>query len=87
MAEQSVTKDPTAIANLDVGTNYTVQNKTEFIVHFKHASSAPTNARSGFEIESKDFVTVSRSAGSEYYVWVETNNTNDLGVIEIEEAV
>ena len=73
MAFQDVTATPTAIANIDQGKLYIVQNRTGGYIYLDEAATAAaTNAKSAYLLEPLRSAAVSLTgAGNSVFVWLD----------------
>jgi len=74
--KQELTRTPTALANVDAGTRYFIQNHSLHTVHFITAASVPTDRNDAAKL-SPDGDTSGgyfrAESGESCYVWI--NNT------------
>ena len=68
---QAITETPTLIANLVAGTRYTLQNKSQHVLHIEAATAAPTHPGSSFDLRAFDFGVIRKTGTDEIYIWTE----------------
>ena len=90
MAFQELTKTPAPVAGLVDGTTYQGEVKSNSVVYFLPASTAPTVAdyREASEIRPTDFdrrFGIEKTAGVDMYIWA-GDGPEPAGIIQYSEA-
>ena len=85
--EQDLTTTPTVLTGLDVGTRYSLQNKSSHVLHVQHAENPPdgSSTKEAFSILPEQWCQVRKISGNEIYIWV-SNRLFGGGHVTYDEA-
>ena len=83
---QALTTDPTALAGITVGTNYTIQNRSQRMIFIEVATTAPTDSGGAFVMQAapgdSSAGIAKADSGESIYVW----STDSAGAVVYDEA-
>lgn len=75
--KQALTTEPTALANTDAGTAYTLQNRhSKDPMFVQIADSVPTDSSGAFDVAPRRYGRASRTASQQIYVWSPRGGAN-----------
>ena len=86
---QALTTTPTALAGVEAGTRYFIQNQSHHVVHFRTAAGVPTDLDDALKLSSSGSTSVGRfrtESGESCYVWISNSLLGHGAVVYDEDA-